>query len=160
MIFRQGVVGVTCARQLASHGVSTVVLVAEPDVQGALRPHLSMYQMTGNRLTTNIQDLPSVDLIIMALCDDSDDPSHYPHLAEWANQSRAPVLALDPPSIGTPGIITKYSLLPILPLSHSLNNGKLYLCNLAIPQKIFKDLGIQYNSPFGSKFVIALHPND
>ncbi|XP_077298269.1 enhancer of mRNA-decapping protein 3 isoform X2 [Arctopsyche grandis] len=157
---RQGVVGVTCARQLASHGVSTVVLVAEPDVQGALRPHLSLYQMTGNRLTTNIQDLPSVDLIIMALCDDSDDPSHYPHLAEWANQSRAPVLALDPPAIGTPGIITKYSLLPILPLSHSLNNGKLYLCNLAIPQKIFKDLGIQYDSPFGSKFVIALHPND
>lgn len=116
--------------------------------------------MTGNKLTTNIQDLPSVDLIIVALCDDSDEPTYYPHLAEWTNRSRAPVLALDPPAVGTTGIVTKFSLLPILPLSHSSNNGKLYLCNLAIPQKIFKDLGIQYSSPFGSKFVIALHPND
>lgn len=150
----------TCARHLACHGVSTVVLVAGADIQGVLRQHLNVYQMTGNKITTNILDLPSVDLIITALSEDTEEPTAYPHLTEWTSQSRAPVLALDPPAVGTPGIITKYSILPGLPLSHSLDNGKLYLCNVAIPQKIFTDLGIKYSSPFGSKFVIPLHPND
>lgn len=161
LFYRQGVVGVSCATQLASQGVSVVVLVVGADLSSTLRSQLNLYLMTGNRLTTKLSDLPSsVDLIILALCEDKPVPDNHPQLAKWTSQIRAPVLAIDPPATGTPGIVTKYSIIPILPLAYSSDNGKLYLCNLAIPIGIFKDLGIKYTSPFGSKFVIALHPSD
>jgi hypothetical protein len=116
-------------------------------------------------LFRNFTDLPTVavDLIVLALADDLGSHLHqarYRAAAEWANENRAPVLALDPPPAGTPGVDTKFSLVSVLPLAHSLDNGKLYLCNLAFPQQVFKEVGIKYSSPFGPKFVIPLHPND
>ena len=110
-------------------------------------------------------DLPTVavDLIVLALANELGSHSRqarYRAAAEWANENRAPVLALDPPPAGTPGVDTKFSLVSVLPLAHSLDNGKLYLCNLAFPQQVFKEVGIKYSSPFGPKFVIPLHPND
>jgi len=116
-------------------------------------------------LFRNFTDLPTVavDLIVLALADELGSHSRqarYRAAAEWANENRAPVLALDPPPAGTPGVDTKFSLVSVLPLAHSLDNGKLYLCNLAFPQQVFKEVGIKYSSPFGPKFVIPLHPND
>lgn len=110
-------------------------------------------------------DLPTVavDLIVLALANELGSHSRqarYRAAAEWANENRAPVLALDPPPAGTPAVDTKFSLVSVLPLAHSLDNGKLYLCNLAFPQQVFKEVGIKYSSPFGPKFVIPLHPND
>ena len=35
--------------------------------------------------------------------------------------------------------------------------GKLYMVNLAIPAKVYKDVGIGYASPFGAKTFIPLH---
>ncbi|KAJ8941921.1 hypothetical protein NQ318_013254 [Aromia moschata] len=103
---KQGAAGINAARQLASHGVKTIVFTISMDAPVA------------------------------------------------------PILALDPPPIGTPGINPKFSLLPVLPLPHTCNNGKLYLCNLGFPLDIFNEVGIKYKSPFGSKFVIPLHPKD
>jgi len=116
-------------------------------------------------LFRNFTDLPTVavDLIVLALADELGSHSRqarYRAAAEWANENRAPILALDPPPAGTPGVDTKFSLVSVLPLAHSLDNGKLYLCNLAFPQQVFKEVGIKYSSPFGPKFVIPLHPND
>lgn len=72
---------------------------------------------------------------------------------------RASILAIDPPPIGIHDVPIKYSILPILPLNGiSTNNcGKLYLCNLGIPDKFYRDAGIKYKSPFGHKFVIPIH---
>lgn len=71
---------------------------------------------------------------------------------------RAPVMAIDPPVTGIPGVAIKCTILPILPLQNiSTACGKLYLSNLAIPQKFYRDAGIVYMSPFGHKFVIPLH---
>jgi len=106
-------------------------------------------------------ELPSVavDLIVMAMAG-----SWHKYVnrlaAGWANESRAPVLALDPPASGTPGVQAKYSLVPFLPLSHSTNNGKLYLANIGLPVDVFRKVGIKYRSPFGPKFVIPLYPSD
>lgn len=148
------------ARQLASHGVQTIVFTTSMDAP-IIKKELSLYMLTKNRLLNNVADLPNVsDLIIIALCEDTDNPRHYPLLSDWVNKNKAPVLALDPPSVGTPGITPKFSLLPVLPLPHSSNNGKLYLCNLGFPVDIFNEVGIKYKSPFGPKFVIPLHPND
>ncbi|PSN55922.1 hypothetical protein C0J52_00448 [Blattella germanica] len=112
-----------------------------------------------------VTELPTiaVDLIVLALADELGNQVHQPRyrvVADWANENRAPVLALDPPAAGTPYVETKFSLVPGLPLAHSSENGKLYLCNLAFPQQVFKEIGVKYNSPFGPKFVIPLHPND
>lgn len=160
---KQGATGVNCARQLASHGVNTIVYLDPPpgpEEPPSLKSELQLYKLTKNKLTTSTDHLPnSPDLIILALCDDTDEPICYTRISEWTNQNRAPVLALDPPAISTPGIVTKFSLVPVLPLSHSSENGKLYLCNLGFPIRIFKDVSIKYKSPFGSKFVIPLHPN-
>ncbi|XP_069682486.1 enhancer of mRNA-decapping protein 3 isoform X2 [Periplaneta americana] len=163
---RQGAIGVNCARQLASHGVKTVVFLLDPTHMTVQLTHeLALFRYTNNKLITTVQELPTVavDLIVLALADELGSQLHqarYRAAAEWANENRAPVLALDPPAAGTPGVDTKFSLVPVLPLAHSLDNGKLYLCNLAFPQQVFKEVGIKYSSPFGPKFVIPLHPND
>ncbi|KAH8259254.1 hypothetical protein KR026_001150 [Drosophila bipectinata] len=102
----------------------------------------------------------------------------------------ASVLAIDPPPCGINDVAIKYSILPILPLngistapssssaaatptpiastsaaaataSSSTNNcGKLYLCNLGIPDKFYRDCGIKYKSPYGHKYVIPIHSKD
>lgn len=159
---RQGAVGVNCARQLASHGVNTIVFLAQTsDDLPALKSELSLYKLSNNKLVTNVDNFPAkTDLIILALNDDSEDPKSFPLIGEWTKQNKAPVLALDPPSVGTPGVKTKFALVPVMPLSYASENGKIYLCNLSFPTKIYKDVGIKYRSPFGPKFVIPLHPND
>lgn len=165
---RQGVVGINCARQLASHGIKTVVyLLDSANLSRLVTTELSLYKLTNNAIITSTNDLPSgaVDLILGALVGDIGSvPTMLgtPYLAaiNWANENRAPVLAIDPPASSTPGLNTKFSLLPLLPLAHVPENGKLYLCNLACPVQVFRDVGIKYTSPFGPKFVIPLHPNE
>ncbi|XP_032673525.1 enhancer of mRNA-decapping protein 3 isoform X1 [Odontomachus brunneus] len=156
---RSGAAGINCARQLSSHGVKTIVFV-ENSEDVFLLQELSLYKLTENKVETKVKNLPSlVDLILVALCDEDSSRMITP-IARWANTNRAPVLAIEPPATGTPGIISKFSLLGALPLSHSADNGRLYLCNLALPNKVYSDVGITYKSPFGPKFVIPLHSND
>ncbi|XP_076236354.1 enhancer of mRNA-decapping protein 3 [Calliopsis andreniformis] len=155
---RSGAAGVNCARQLSSHGVKTIVFV-ENSEDVFLLQELSLYKLTGNKVETKVKNLPTlVDLILVALCDEN-SPRMITPIARWANSNRAPILAIEPPATGTPGILSKFSLLGGLPLSHSVDNGRLYLCNLALPNKVYEDVGITYRSPFGPKFVIPLHSN-
>ncbi|KAK0168408.1 hypothetical protein PV327_002211 [Microctonus hyperodae] len=165
---RSGAAGVNCARQLSTHGVKTVVYV-ENSENISLLQELSLYKMTGNKVETKVEKLPPmVDLIILALFEESAPQSaesvhqvhEVPPVAKWVNNNRAPVLAIEPPSTGTPGISSKFSVVAGLPLSHCADNGRLYLCNLALPNKVFSDVGITYRSPFGPKFVIPLHCDD
>ncbi|XP_044576978.1 enhancer of mRNA-decapping protein 3 isoform X2 [Cotesia glomerata] len=157
---RTGAAGVNCARQLSTHGIKTVVYV-ENSENISLLQELSLYKMTGNKVETKIDKLASVvDLIILALYDEHSPKNSIPAVAKWVNSNKAPVLAIEPPSTGTPGILSKFSLVGGLPLSHSPDNGRLYLCNLSLPNKVFTDVGITYRSPFGPKFVIPLHYDD
>lgn len=155
---RSGAAGVNCARQLSSHGVKTVVYV-ESSEDVSLLQELLLYKLTENKVETEVKKLPMVvDLVLVALCEEN-SPRTVAPVARWVNNYRASIIAIEPPSTGTPGIISKYSLLSGLPLSHSSDNGRLYLCNLALPNKVFSDVGITYRSPFGPKFVIPLHLN-
>ncbi|XP_043469235.1 enhancer of mRNA-decapping protein 3 [Leptopilina heterotoma] len=156
---RSGAAGVNCARQLSSHGVKTIVFI-ENSEDVFLLQELSLYKLTNNKVESDVKNLPPVvDLIIMALCEEN-SPRTVTAVAKWANNNRAPILAIEPPSSGTPGVLSKYSLLSALPLAHSTDNGRLYMLNLALPNKVFLDVGITYRSPFGPKFVIPLHSND
>lgn len=87
------------------------------------------------------------------------NPRLTDQLRKWISYSRAPVLAIDPPGAGLEGVSIKCSILPILPLDGIDQNdacGRLYLCNLGIPNQIFRRAGITYKSPF-DKFVIPIH---
>lgn len=152
--------GINAARHLASHGVNTVVCIKSPE-SSEVKQELCLYRLTKNRIANSMSDLPYLaDIIIVALSGENYDISNYQDLTVWVNSNKAPVLAIDPPASGTPGISAKFSLVPVLPLAHTLDNGKLYLCNLGFPTQIFSEVGITYKSPFGSKFVIPLHPNE
>ena len=108
-------------------------------------------------------ELPAgaVDMIVNAL--DSHvsvylrEQAWYGSVVEWANNSRAPALAIDPPVRGTP-INTKWALGVVLPLPlPECSNMQEFLCDQGIPQKVFHSVGIQYKSPFAHKFVIPIH---
>ena len=105
-------------------------------------------------------DLPtsSTDIIINAM--DNHDNRHlltgqswYKSLTTWVNIHRAAVLAIDPPPEGGT-IDTKWSLSLALPLNLSERCGQVYLCDLGLPKRVFKEVGITYTSPFAHKFVI------
>lgn len=105
----------------------------------------------------------TVDLILSALLppDHSGvDLSMLIEVVDWANKLLAPTLAIDQPPAATlpsPWLQIKCSLSADLPLAYGNSDGKLYLYSLSTPRKVFKTLGIDYESPFGSKFVITLH---
>lgn len=109
-------------------------------------------------------DLPEspVDLVINCLdCHENAflrDQPWYRAAADWANQNRAPVLSIDPPVSGQDQAVeAKWSLCLGLPLSLAEGAGRVYLCDIGLPQQIFQEVGISYHSPFGCKFVIPLH---
>lgn len=111
-----------------------------------------------------LSDLPDtpVDLVINCLdCHENAflrDQPWYKAVVDWANQNRAPVLSIDPPiSEMELGIDAKWSLALGLPLPLGERAGRVYLCDIGIPQKVFQEVGINYHSPFGCKFVIPLH---
>ena len=112
-----------------------------------------------------ITDLPrdTVDLILAALRPPTytgGDISGMKGIIDWANKFRAPIMAIDQPPvsvISSPWLQIKCSLTGDLPLAYGQGDGKLYLYALGTPRKVFQTLGIEYDSPFGSKFVITLH---
>lgn len=118
----------------------------------------------GTALCVFLPDLPDtpVDLVINCLdCHENAflrDQPWYKAVVDWANQNRAPVLSIDPPmSEMELGIDAKWSLALGLPLPLGERAGRVYLCDIGIPQKVFQEVGINYHSPFGCKFVIPLH---
>ena len=101
-----------------------------------------------------------MDLIVTAL--DSHDnkcsreQAWYQRVVDWTNQNKAPVLGIDPPVEGG-AIDMKWSLSMALPLALNDRCGQVYLCDLSLPSKLYKTVGIKYESPFANKFVIPLH---
>lgn len=70
--------------------------------------------------------------------------------------SKAYVVTIDPSS--EPSLIqSKWSISPVLPFELSKQSGRLFLCDLGFTKGIFQSVGIKYQSPFGSKFLIPLH---
>ncbi|KAL4091949.1 hypothetical protein QTP88_026548 [Uroleucon formosanum] len=159
---RSGAMGVNCARQLSSYGVHTVVVLSEPGLYTPqLANEMALYQFTTGTLITSAAELHGLldpDFVVVSLADEQTDTVSR-NITNWAKSVRSPLMAIDPPSQGTPSVVVKYSLVPALPLSYNESNGKIYLCNMGIPTQVFHLTGIQYKSPFGSKSVIPLHNN-
>ncbi|XP_059620520.1 enhancer of mRNA-decapping protein 3 [Phlebotomus argentipes] len=149
-------IGICTGRQLATQGLKVVAYVREFSHLSHPSRELDLFNATDSAFTNNVKELPSgVDLIILSVR----SAILTPVLLKWINESRASVLAIDPPVHGISQVQIKCSILPILPLDDINRHacGKLYLCNLGIPDKFFREAGIKYKSPFGHKFVIPIH---
>ena len=102
-----------------------------------------------------------MDLIITSLEDHEmwDQERSQPWMRnalKWAKSVRAPVLAIDPPSSPErPLLPFKACLVPGLPLWQN-HGANLYMVNLTVPKKIYKEVGIKFNSPFGAKTVVQI----
>ncbi|XP_037291767.2 enhancer of mRNA-decapping protein 3 [Rhipicephalus microplus] len=169
---RQGSQVVCCGRQLANHGVE-VLLWQLPLLGTGLAPvdplftvEMALFRSSGGKVRLTVAELSGsrVDMVLASL-DSVDgasraDPTAVATMANWFNQSKAPVLFVDPPPRGsTVTPIPQWVLMPLLPLAmdERIASAGLYLCDIGVPCHVFRNLGIQYTSPFGSKFVIVLH---
>jgi len=164
---RSGVYGVATARHLSTLGIHTMVYIPDlPHYPEDFTKEHNLYKLTGAKnWTKSAACLPStpVDLVITALEDHEmwQQERSQPWLKSvknWAEGSRAPVMAIDPPAgAEEPVLHVKVCLLPGLPLWHQyLSSAKLYMANLGVPKKIFKEVGIKYASPFGAKNVVVI----
>ncbi|HKJ69679.1 MAG TPA: NAD(P)H-hydrate epimerase, partial [bacterium] len=89
-------------------------------------------------------------------------------LIQWANARQAPVLSLDIPSgvDATSGesageyIDAAATLTLALPKTGLIpeKTGTLQLVDLGIPGAVYRQLGIEYTTPFENKYRIALRP--
>lgn len=149
-------IGLATGRMLACHGLKVVVYVSCVTKSTRTSHELELYAATGNLFTSDLLSLPSSDLVIAAI------KSRYlpGPLRRWiTDENRAPVLVIDPPAGGLESVPAKCSIMPVLPMNDlgpESSSGRLYLCNLGIPDKFFTDAGIKYKSPF-DKAVIPIH---
>lgn len=152
---RMGEVACITGRQLASHGLKIMLNIRTTTISERPSKELELFTDTGNEFCYTVGELPQSDLVILAV----KKTELSKELTQWITSNRSTVLAIDPPVEGIKNVIVKCSLLPILPVAGLKKNscGRLYLCNLGIPLKFYRDSGIKYKSPFGSKFVIPLH---
>ncbi|XP_010881942.1 enhancer of mRNA-decapping protein 3 [Esox lucius] len=161
----QGAQGISCGRHLANHEVEVILFLPNfVKMLDAVAGELTLYGKTEGKHVSSIKELPDspVDLIINCLdCHENTflmDQPWYRAAADWANQNRAPVLSLDPP-VGGQGqaVEAKWTLSLALPLPLTEGAGRVYLCDIGVPRQVFQEVGIEYHSPFGCKFVVPLH---
>ncbi|XP_078541264.1 enhancer of mRNA-decapping protein 3 [Lissotriton helveticus] len=161
----KGAQGISCGRHLANHDVHVILFLPNfVKMLESVTNELNLFNRTQGQHVCNVKDLPDfpVDLVINCLdCHENaflHDQPWYKAAVEWASRNRAPVLSIDPPvNELEQGIDAKWSLALGLPLPLGERAGRIYLCDIGIPQKVFQEVGINYHSPFGCKFVIPLH---
>ena len=158
-----GIEAICAARHLANHKVQVTLSV--PLKTEILVQHLALFFHTGSKLVSNVSDLPKepVDLVIHALFSPEEEStnqisSQLTSVNQWANDNKAPVLLLDPCSRSRMlGVESKWSLSFGLPLIDVPSECRTYLADIGIPKGIYSAVNVNYTSPFGEKFVIALN---
>ncbi|KAL1007402.1 hypothetical protein UPYG_G00086280 [Umbra pygmaea] len=161
----QGAQGISCGRHLANHEVEVILFLPNfVKMQESITTELNLYSKTNGKQVACIKDLHvgPVDLVINCLdCHENGflrDQAWYQAAADWANQNRAPVLSIDPPVSGQKQAVeAKWTLSLGLPLPLDGGEARVYLCDIGLPKQVFQEVGIDYHSPFGCKFVIPLH---
>lgn len=159
----QGAQGLNCARHLVNHGVKTIVFLPNfIRMVQCVEQELKLFEMCGGKRYSTAQDIPTCAVDMIINCMDSHENSvlqeqnWYQAHIKWATENRAQVFAIDPPMESVP-IQPKWCLWPCLPLALVKNSAQAYLCDLGLPKKVFKDVGITYKSPFSHKFIIPIH---
>lgn len=162
----QGAQGVCCARHLANHEVEVVLFLPTfLKMPPSVCSEIDLYSKTSGRQVDVVKDLPTspVDLVINCLDSHEDlllrEHSWNQSATDWANHNRAPVLTIDPHT-GEQSVEAKWTLSLGLPLPLVNGESRAYLCDIGIPKGVFQEVGINYHSPFGCKFIIPLHSTE
>ncbi|KAL4658776.1 enhancer of mRNA-decapping protein 3-like [Arapaima gigas] len=153
----QGAQGISCSRHLANHEVEVVLFLPNfVKMLESITTELTLFSKTGGMQVSSVKDLPDspVDLVINCLdCHENAflrDQPWYRAAADWANQNRAPVLSIDPPVSGQDQAVeAKWSLCLGLPLSLAEGAGRVYLCDIGLPQHVFQELFLGLTSISG-----------
>ncbi|XP_063342818.1 enhancer of mRNA-decapping protein 3-like [Pelmatolapia mariae] len=161
----QGAQGISCGRHLANHEVEVILFLPNfVKMQESVTSEVNLFSKTSGKQVSSVKDLPMspVDLVINCLdCHENPllkEQSWYQSVADWANKNRAPVLSIDPPVSGQPqSVDAKWTLSLGLPLPLADKDSRVYLCDIGLPKMVYQEVGINYHSPFGCKFVIPLH---
>ncbi|ALC42985.1 Edc3 [Drosophila busckii] len=165
-------IGCATGRHLASHGLTVFLYLGKSAAfdEKNISSEISLFKATDSTIVHSLDALPTTDLVILS----SNTYKLSDTVKKWISINRSSILAVDPPPSGIQDVGIKYSIFPILPLIQEQNNlnaeatlptatnicGKLYLCNLGIPVKFYRDCGIKYKSPYGHKDVIPIHSRD
>jgi NAD(P)H-hydrate epimerase len=163
--------GICAARHLANRRVNVGLCLADPDrLVDVPAFQRKVFQSTGGA-EINAARIASEhpDLIVDALIGyglRSAPQGAVADLIEWANASGVAVLALDLPS-GTnattgehPGVYidARWTLTLALPKTgvEASAAGELWLADIGIPDATYHRIGLEYVSPFGSRFRVRL----
>ncbi len=161
--------GICAARHLANHGADVTLVLADPAGLSEIpRWQFAVYRHTDGKIADDVASLQP-DLIIDALIGyglRSPPRGRFADLIRWANDSPAPILALDVPSGidattgDAPGEVIKaeWTLTLALPKTglQSKYTGWLYLGDISIPEATFRRNNIDYVSPFRARYVVPL----
>uniref|UniRef100_A0A5F5PQW4 Enhancer of mRNA-decapping protein 3 n=1 Tax=Equus caballus TaxID=9796 RepID=A0A5F5PQW4_HORSE len=151
----KGAQGISCGRHLANHDVQVILFLPNfVKMLESITNELSLFSKTQGQQVSSLKDLPTspVDLVINCLdCPENAflrDQPWYKAAVAWANQNRAPVLSIDPPVHEVEqGIDAKWSLALGLPLPLGEHAGRIYLCDIGIPQQVFQERHPAHSAP-------------
>jgi NAD(P)H-hydrate epimerase len=160
--------GLVAARHLVNRDRTVSVVLSEPDSLTPVPAHQA--DILARMGTVMATAPPGADLVVDALIGYSlrDDPTgRAAELIQWANQQRAPVLALDAPSgldvttgiAGTPHIQATATLalaLPKVGLIDAPAVGELYLADISVPAILYQRLGLTPPNLFRDDVIIRL----
>ncbi|MEM6445677.1 MAG: NAD(P)H-hydrate epimerase [Cyanobacteria bacterium P01_D01_bin.123] len=172
--------GISAARHLANRGADVTLCLSSPPERLKEVPNWQnhIFQATPGREVAIAELLTSnrtVDLIVDALIGYSLRAAPRGNalaLMQWANASKAPILALDTPSGvdsttgDTPGewIQAQWTMTLALPKAGLLPNktGALFLADIGIPAGAYawKTLQLNYTSPFDDRYRVPLTVRD
>ncbi|KAH9641854.1 hypothetical protein HF086_014664 [Spodoptera exigua] len=156
-----GAVALQAARLLAAHGARAAALLAAPAPQPepALARELAALAPAGVALAREAADLPSPDVVLLALYEPQLDEAQEQYAAAlgWAARARGALVALEPPCAGWEGLATRAAVLGGLPAALAPSLGAQYLANVCVPAALFEELQVEYRPPFGASAVLALH---
>ncbi|MDT8370334.1 MAG: NAD(P)H-hydrate epimerase, partial [Longimicrobiales bacterium] len=163
--------GICAARHLVPRVGEVRLCVTDPDaLTGAPRAQWETYQIShGWKVDPSKLDDLGIDLVIDAVLGYGlvDAPrGKAREMIEWANDTPAPVVSLDLPSgiDADTGEMPGVAIRPRATLTLALPKaglaraevGELWLADLGIPGAIYRRVGVEYRSPFGSEFIVPL----
>ncbi|KAJ1976522.1 enhancer of mRNA decapping [Dimargaris verticillata] len=187
---RLGAIGVCGARHLVNHGCEVVFVVAskDRDLDPSVFYQQRLARLAGARLIGRVTALPDqsnspVDLIVDGLLGATHafndiamatEQQTITQLIQWANENKAPVLALEVPSGHTktsqatnPDVPNPYEMIvprwtlcfgaPSAELTSRAMSGELTLADMGVPHALWKRVGVrQWRMPWGADYLVGL----
>lgn len=163
--------GICAARHLANKGVNVTVCITNPEkLKDVTAFQLHILKSTSAKVIS-IDELPqqNPDVIIDAIIGYSlqgEPKGNALTMIQWVNKKKSLVISLDVPSgiNSTTGERAQNHINPTATLTLALpktglsqaNCAELYLADIGIPIQVYKTLGIYYEFPFETEYLIKL----